>query len=236
MFVCLSFLTAGQLFAQDFNILTEENAPFNFSTDGNVKGIAVDLLIEILDGTKGTDIKVVPWARAYQEAQNKPGTLLFSMGRTESRENLFKWVGPIYHLQLGLIAKKSNGINISSADDFNKYNIGTVRESAPEQLLLKDGASEDNLDRTASLESNLKKLLAGRVDAIAFNIPSALYNLKKMGANLDDYEVIYVLKNLDLYYAFHKDTDDSFINKSQLSLEKLKENGRYDELISIYLK
>jgi len=53
-----------------------------------------------------------------------------------------------------------------------------IWDGAPEQLLLKAGASEGDLDRGSSLDANLKKLMADRIYIIAFNIPADFYNFK----------------------------------------------------------
>ena len=55
-----------------------------------------------------------------------------------------------------------------------------MRDGAPEQLLVKAGVTEKALDRGNGIEANLKKLLAGRVDMVAFNIPAVMYNLARM--------------------------------------------------------
>ena len=89
-------------------MLTEENAPFNFTEDGALKGIAVDLIVAAMKDAGSevspAEIQVVPWARGYDAARNQPGTMLFSMARTQERESLFSWVGPIYKAQIGLVA------------------------------------------------------------------------------------------------------------------------------------
>jgi len=111
IFLLILFSLIGFSFmtAQNLRIMTEENAPFNFTSGSSYEGIAVDLLEIMLKDSGRSEIigniEILPWARSYQEVQDKPNTLLFSMGRTEFRENLFKWVGPIYSLQTGIILK-----------------------------------------------------------------------------------------------------------------------------------
>jgi polar amino acid transport system substrate-binding protein len=40
-------------------------------------------------------MEVLPWKRAYELVQSEKNTLIFSMGRNEKSENLFKWVGVV---------------------------------------------------------------------------------------------------------------------------------------------
>ena len=81
------------------------------------------------------------------------------------REKLFKWVGPITDLTMGLVGLKTNSIKLQSIEDADKYRIGTIRDGAPEQLVLAAGIEESNLERIASPEANIKKLHAGRIHA-----------------------------------------------------------------------
>ncbi|OEU71116.1 MAG: hypothetical protein BA863_09845 [Desulfovibrio sp. S3730MH75] len=65
-------------------------------------------------------IKVMPWAQGYTMAQRQPNVALYSTTRTESRENLFKWVGPLATMKWVFFAKAGSGIKISSLDDAKK--------------------------------------------------------------------------------------------------------------------
>ena len=221
-------------------LLTEENAPFNFTDDGAVKGIAVDLILAAMKGAgreaSPADIQVVPWARAYDAVQSQPGTMLFSMARTQERERLFAWVGPIYKAQIGLVARRSRNIRVSSPSELSAYAIATVRDGAPEQLLVKAGVPEKALDRGNGIEANLKKLLAGRVDMVAFNIPAVMYNLMRLGEDPSEFAVVYVLRELDLHYAFHTATDPALLKDVQGALDRIRSSGDYESIVRRYLK
>ena len=153
-------------------ILTEQNQPFNFvdPNDSNkkIQGIAVDLLVEILEKSGSSqglvDIELIPWARGYYEVQHVKNTVLFSTTRTAERESLFKWVCPIKERKTQLIAKKASNIAISDVSEVSKFKIGTVREDVGEQLLIKSGVPEKTLARTTKYENNLRKLNFGRID------------------------------------------------------------------------
>ena len=227
-------LAAGRI-----TLLTEENAPFNFTEGGVLKGVAVDLIVAAMKETgqalSPAEIQVVPWARAYDAARNLPGTMLFSMARTRERESLFAWVGPIYKAQIGLVAAKGRKIRVSSPADLQAYTIATVRDGAPEQLLVSAGVPERSLDRGNGIEANLKKLLAGRVDMVAFNIPAVRYNLARLGANPEDFTVVYVLRELDLHYAFHLSTDPALLKGVQDALDRIRSSGGYEAIVRRYL-
>ena len=226
--------------AGGLTLLTEENAPFNFTEGGVLKGIAVDLLVAAMKDSghavSAAEIQVVPWARGYDAAQRQPGTMLFSMARTQEREHLFSWAGPIFKAQIGLVAARARDIRVSSPADLRAYTIATVRDGAPEQLLVQAGVPEQSLDRGNGIEANLKKLLAGRVDMVAFNIPAVMYNLARLGADPADFAVVYVLRELDLHYAFHKETDPALLKDVQGALDKIRTSGGYEAIVRRYLR
>jgi polar amino acid transport system substrate-binding protein len=243
LIVC-GLIMSTALFAQsvdDLVLITEDYAPLNFSKDGKVQGISVDVMVEILKvtGSKKTrkDISLQPWARGYQQVQEKENTVLFAMSRTEAREELFKWVGPIIPSNIVLIAKKSRGIKINSAEDINQYNrIVVVRDDIGEQMLLELGVPEENLRQSNSGISSAKMLDKDRVDMWAYGRIVAAWNIKELGFNPGDYEEVYTLKESQQYFAFHKDTASTVIENLQKALDELQNNGKLQEIANSYLK
>ena len=244
LFVLLFSLSTYSALAQgSWNIMTEELPPYNFIQDNLVHGISADILLQLLEKNdisidRGS-IQLFPWPRAYQMVQDIPGSILFSTARTSQREKLFKWVGPIADLTMGLVALKTNRIKLHSIEDANKFRIGTIRDGAPEQLVLAAGVEDSNLERIASPEANIKKLEAGRIDLFAFSVPSTRYLMIKLGMDPDEYESVYTLKQVDLYYAFHKDTDDQLIHTLNRTLQEMKQpdatgKSSVDRIINSY--
>ena len=246
----LLFLCPCLLFAQPtFRVVTENLPPFNFMQDGKVIGISAEVVRHIFheagysmeqgDIQKG-DIQMCPWARAYYDVQHSPNTVLFSMARTENRESLFQWVGPISNVTIGVIAKKQRKIKIATAADFTKYRIGSVRDGAPEQLLIKAGVDVESLQRLAFPEMNIKKLQADRIDMFPFNLQTSQYLMLNLGMNPDDYEIVFTLKKKDLYIALHKDTDSTLVASLQAALDRMKQPGNdgispFEHIVSKYL-
>jgi ABC-type amino acid transport substrate-binding protein len=229
--------------AQRWHIMTEELPPYNFLAESVVRGISTDIFLRIMERNgmdiNRSDIRMMPWPRAYRMVRDIPGSILFSTARTEEREKLFKWVGPITRLTIALLARKDADIRLDSLEDAARYTIGTIRDGAPEQLVIRGGVPLDRLDRIASPELNIKKLQAGRIDLFAFNVPSTRYLMVRMGIDPDEYEPVYILKQADLYYAFHLDTDSSLISRLNRTLEKMRhpdKSGRseVDRIIENY--
>ena len=244
--ICLLLLLCpGLLFAQpSFKVMTEELPPFNFTEEGKIVGISTEIVRSIFHqvdcSMEQGDIQMYPWTRAYQNVQHSPNTALFSMARTDEREKLFQWVGPILNVTIGVMAKKSRGIQISTIDDFKKYRIGTVRDGAPEQLLVKAGVKLKYFSRLALPEMNIRKLQADRIDLFSFNVQTTQYLMLTLGMNPEDYETVFALKNMDLYIALHKDTDVTIVASLQAALDRMKQPGsnevsEFDRIVGKYL-
>jgi len=245
--IVISFILSTISFAhgaEKIQYMTEQNLPYNFEKDGELQGIAVDLLLEMGRQTgypvASNDIKMLPWPRGYHILEKTPSTALFSMARTEQRENLFKWVGPIKDHTIAVIAAKGKNLKIESINDLNELRIGTILNSAPEQLLITEGYDIDKLDRAVTPEQNIKKLVANRFDAIAYNIDSMRYAMKSLSINPDNYEAVYVLKKTRLYFAYSKETNDAFIDLMNATLKRLKTADNtgvcfFDRIVFSYL-
>lgn len=233
-------VNASAMGADDLTYMTEQYPPFNYEEGGKVTGISVDLLDAVLKemgaSKSSSDFKVLPWAQGYKRVQSEPGTALFAMTLTDERKPLFKWVGPFIDTNIAIVTKKGSGVAIGSDADLNKYKYGVIRDDIGMQLLASAGVAESNMDITSKMDSNLKKLAAGRVDAVSYEQTSMFYQIKNAGMNTGDYEVAYVLKKGSLYYAFHKDTPDALIAEFQKALDTVKGNGTAQKILDSYLK
>lgn len=243
---CFVFVTSNVIFCAEekWSVMAENMPPFNFSIEGKVCGISTDLFVKAMERAGSTidpaDIKIYPWARAYEMVLDEPATMLYSVARIEPREKLFKWAGPIVPCVVGLIAPKAKKIVLHDIKDAEKLRIGSIRNGAPEQLLIKMGIREELLDRAGTVQQNVEKLRADRIDLFAFNIPTTVYVMRQMGMKPEEYEVVYILAETNLCYAFHKSTDQKFIDRLNQAINDLKtpdQTGKsvFDGIVASYL-
>ncbi|WP_161625361.1 substrate-binding periplasmic protein [Maridesulfovibrio hydrothermalis] len=220
--------------------------PFNYQSEtGQPTGIAVDVLVEIMN-TAGcsvdlSKIKNVPLARSLRCIAASNSSILFSVAKTPKREKSFKWVGPIYNLKLGLISKKSRHIIINDKQDISKYKIGVIRESAPYSILTKEyGVPKKKLTLLTTDVQQFKMLNRGRVDLITQSNTGAPSMIRDAGLNLSDFEMSYVMMDLDLYFCLSKNFSDEFVGKLQQALKRIKTKGpdgtsTFDKIIARHL-
>ena len=222
-------------------MMTEVYPPYNMEVDGRLQGITVDILeamLEILDtGQTREDFILTNWSRAYSMAEKRKNHMVFGTTRTVTREPFFKWVGPITTTTIGIIAPKDKNIVIEKLSDLNQFRIGTVLKDIGEQILLESGIEKKQLSAVSgknAIDLSFKKMQNDRIDLFAYEVNVAIYDAKLKGHNVDDFEVIYTLKEGELYYAFNNATDDKIIAEWQKALDTIKENGLYQKIIERY--
>ncbi len=222
--------------AQDFSIMTEEFPPFNYTENGKVTGLSSDVMMELTKRLgHSNDVKVLPWARAYNMIQKKDGVILYSMTRTEARENMFKWVGPVAPNKWVFFAKKGKGLQINSLEDAKKVKkIGTYKDDAAETFLKENNFT--NLESVVDDLANVKKLNADRIDLWIVGELQGVFKAKSVLGDASAFEKVFDVKKTQLYIAFSKSTPDSVIAKWQAELDKMKADGTYDALMEKYLQ
>ncbi|EPP5808852.1 ABC transporter substrate-binding protein [Vibrio sp. IRLE0018] len=214
---------------QAITYLTEEYPPYNFTEEGELRGIAVDLLVAAsaiaMQPVTKEDISVQPWARAYRSALIDKHTVLFSMTRTKLRENLFNWVGPISSTRIVVMAKKDAQIVINRSSDLVQYRIGVIRDDVGEQLLLELGVPRNSMQESSYASTLAEQLYKGRIDLWAYEENVASWWISKAGFNSNEFEAVYVLQEGELYYAFNKDVSGDSVRMLQQAIDVLKKTA-----------
>ncbi len=239
VFLILSFFM-GIAYAQDLNsrvklkIYTEDSPPGNYLDDGKLTGLSVDVIREILDRLKLPDnIDVVPWARGYNLALTQPNVALFSTTRLPQREELFKWVGPLYTQTWGFYGKKGSNLQIDSLDDAKKVTrIGTYYKDAKEQFL--KGKGFTNLISANKNISNIKRIMEGKLNLWVSSDFNMHYLAQQAGVDPDQLELVFAFRDVKNYIAFSILTSDDLVNTWQRTLDEIKRNGTYKKISKKY--
>lgn len=240
--LCLALMSWSQARADDLEVLMETLPPFNYVDDGERKGFTVDIVNEILKRAdirpEGGRIKHLPWKRAYLRAQGDKPVLLLTTTRTEERENLFKWVGPLYRREQWIYRLAGNeDVSVSKLEDLRGYLIAVATESANHQLLLEGGyVDPEDIYSTSSVDSKIKMLLHRRVDAAPFLPLEVSHALKQQEIPVDAFEKVILLSGKYTYYlALSLATPDGTVAKLQRALDSMREDGTYQVILNQHL-
>ncbi len=229
--------------AQEIKVVTEEWAPYNYMENGEVVGVATDVVKATLAKAGiEAEIKVYPWARAYNMALEQENVLIYAIYRSEKRENLFKWICPAnppndYFL---FKLKKRTDLIINSLEEAKKYQVGVMKDDNGHQFLLGKGFEDDkNLDITSDEDTNLRKLFGERVDFIPGAELTLAARLKKLELSFGELE-----KTVPMYagepdsscMAFSKQTSDELVERVRAAHEQVKAEGFIEATMEKYLK
>ncbi len=227
-------------FSHEVNVLTEDVPPNSYLDDnGRAAGFCVEIVNEMMDRGNvkitGGRILVLPWARGYAMLQKKKNVILFSTVRTEKRENMFKWVGPIAPRVISLWKLRTRkDIVAHSFSDVRSYTVGAVLGFASTTYMEELGF---NLDYTTDEMLNFKKLLAGRFDMLTTHDLAAAYQMRLLGRSFNQLERVIILDDSHAYYiAINKETPDEIVIQLQTALDAMKADGAYEDISQRYLK
>ena len=222
--------------AADYNIMSEELPPWNYTENGSPTGVTVEIVREILKNINHPDtISIYPWVRAYRMTRDGRNNILFTIARTPEREALFNWIGPIATETTYFYKNKDTKLHLENlADVDDSYTILVTRGFPEQKLLLAKGVN--NLFITLKTINSFKMLAQHRAELVVSGEYTAKYFINKNlidGASIERIN-IELLKS-DLYIAFSKNIPSNEIIKWQNALNQLKASGKYDEIFKKYI-
>ncbi|WP_428503338.1 substrate-binding periplasmic protein [Roseateles sp.] len=219
---------------------TEHLPPLNFQDEGGrAAGFSTELLqLMAAKARTQVDIQVQPWPRAVQAAGALPNSILYSLTRLPERESKYRWVGPISERRIMLysLSKRRDIQPLKDLRDLRDLKVGVVRESAAARLLQAEGLRPgEELELALDDGSNLRKLLASRMDLIVLLDWAAAWHLKQLRL---DYSTLRPVLELDsrhsYWYGLHLDSDERVVQTLQTALDQLRSEGRYARLRQRY--
>ncbi len=210
-----------------FTYLAEAYPPFNYSENGSMQGISVDLLEDIFKNRgiplDRRNMTVSDWKTSYETTLTTPNTMLFSMVNTTERSDLFKWVGPIAPLMEMVIGLKSSNAQITVITDLNNFFTGAVEGYSSLDLLMDRGILRPNI----ILFPNYSELYKGLMETHEVQFISTSQSghnliIQAMGYSAADFTVPVPVHSDNLYFAFNIETSDEMIADFQAELDHLK--------------
>lgn len=218
-------------------IYTENYPPITFRNNmGEITGFGADIVYEIMKRNHVyADIRLSSWSNGYNLALTHPNFCLFTMDRTELREDLFQWVGPIGTNTTWVYTKAGSGVTITSLEDARSLSrLGTVNSWFSDQYLRNLGFT--NLVSESDPAVMAQKLLHGEIDGFVctdVTFPSILSSIDHLYS-----EVVpsFAVMASDYYIAFSKDTPTILVSQWQTALDAMKADETYDAIFQKWLR
>ncbi len=214
----------------EWQILTEDYPPLTFKKDGEVTGFGTEVVREILHRLNIPDnIRILPWEEGYNLCLKNPNVVLFTMKRTELRENLFHWIGPIGSNNTIFYAKKGSGIQINSMEDAkNVSKIATCSAWFSEQDLKDAGFT--NLVSSPVPTENVRQLVEGKVNLSIFTDITIPEIAIQAGYSIDDLEPVFTVSTGYFYIAISKTTPQSFVKLWKQTFRAMHKDGTFEKI------
>lgn len=212
-------------------IYTENYPPLTFRNNfGEITGFGSDVVKEIMKRNQlFIDIKLSLWSNGYDLALNNPNFCLFTMDRTQLRDNLFQWVGPIGTNTTWFYTKAGSGITISSIEKArNLKAVGTVNSWFSDQHLRSLGFTNLVSDNDPGVMTD--KLMHGEVEAFVCTDVTFPEIMKGQGYQYNQVVTSFSLMSSDYYIAFSKNTPVKIIHQWQATLQSMRSDGTYDAI------
>lgn len=220
--------------------LTENLPPLNYSGEAGPAGFSVDLLrLMAREARVKLDVEVQPWVRAVRVAAEMRDSVLFSLARLPEREAQYQWVGPISERRIVIYRlSQRRDLVFTGLKQLQGSRLGVVRESASSKQLLALGLKpEEEIEWAQDDASNLRKLLASRMDYLVILDWAAAWHLRQHKLPYSSLTQVYELDTrLAYWYGLHPNGDPLIRQRLQAALDTLKRDGRYAKLRRQYFE
>jgi polar amino acid transport system substrate-binding protein len=164
----LAAIASSPAAATPIRLVTESYPPYNYTDNGKLTGLSVELMHKVMEGTKlSYDMELMPWARAISLAENEDGHCVFTTVHNEERDKRFQWVEPLLTSQAYLIKTIGSDIHAKTIDEARQYLVGTQRSDYTVDLL--KSKQFERIDLASEIDVTLNKLLLGRIDLMAMS-------------------------------------------------------------------
>lgn len=236
LIVAICATAPGVAVAQTVNLLTEDAYPFQYMENKQLAGMAVEVVNEVFKraGVAHKD-ELMVWKDAYDRVQMYPNTCIYSTARTENREKLFKWIGPIVDNKWAAFAKKGFKGSLSRAEDFNQYRVGVLKGDAKERYL-KDLAVTFRVpeadDAANPPKLTLNRTAPDKIDLWVTGYYTGAHVAAKSGVT--DIFPVWVFKTSENYLACKPSLPQATLDKLQQALDAMKRDGTHAAIVARY--
>jgi polar amino acid transport system substrate-binding protein len=204
--------------------LTAELAPPDIIglADGRANGISTDKIREMMARAGiGYDIAILPWKRAYLQAQQRSDTCVYSTTRTPERESLFKWVGPTRELDWTLFGRADHTFKLTTLEDARALRIGVYNGDVRADYLAARGFKIDSVQND---DVNPRKLMLNRIDLWATSEQLARALVAQHGLTGQVVPLL-VFNQVRLYLACNPGVPDQLISAMNAAMDKMNRDG-----------
>ncbi|WLD59365.1 transporter substrate-binding domain-containing protein [Salinispirillum sp. LH 10-3-1] len=209
---------------------TEDYPPFSYTRDTRMTGINTELLRNVareinLDVT----FMEVPWARAQAWTQERDNACFFSAARTEARESIYQWAGPLSIERITLFSANESISPLASISEAEAYSIGGRSLDFYTQFVQQQGLEVDVVSESGL---NLEKLSRGRIDLWIAGSIGGPYIAAQFGASI--FPVVSSEESFPLWLACNLGVASDLVRKIDQSIESIRNSDFLENMMQNY--
>lgn len=247
--MALSALMVGTLFVgcssksadeggKKYLIATDSKyAPFSFEEDGKYQGIDVEILAAVAEEA-GFEYELKPMdfnAIIPALTSNQLDGAIAGMSITDERKESLDFSDGYFESGLSIVVA-SNNTEINGIDDLNGKTVAVKKGTAGEKWALDNEETYNlQLKHFDDSPSILLAIQGGNADFALEDYPVIAYKIKLSADNALRIAGEKVTTS-DYGFAVNKGKNAELLEKFQSGLKAIKENGKYDEILSKYVK
>ena len=202
-------------------------------------GFGIELVQEIFAEAdikiKEDLIRLYPWPRAYAAVLKEKKSAVFMTVRTQEREPLFKWVGPLAPRKMWLYKlKKRQDIQLHNLEDAKRYKIAGYNQSADTTYMLQLGFKVHIVPAQRHITKMLVKERIELMSSLELTMADRLRDLGLDHAVVE--KTILLDDRYEYFLAVNPQTADALVIRLQNALDQIKENGTYARLWRRYAR
>jgi len=219
-------LFSGKCLASNkkLQVVTELSPPYQTLIQNEVSGSATQMVRALLSESELTaTLHMYPWARAYEKATSESNTLIYSIAKSEKRNNLFHWLMPVAHYKFGLVAlSERNDLDSTTLKELSNFVIAVQRNDIAHQWALDKGLKEGKqLIICSDIGCSWQLLLNKKVDFIV-DSPELIEGMLleyKLPTTLAKYVIAIPELDITGYLAANINIEQSILEKLQLAIK-----------------
>ncbi|GHF94067.1 substrate-binding periplasmic protein [Thalassotalea marina] len=195
--LCISIITKAQEPYIVEILADEQYPPYSYVEDGKLKGVYINLVTkaaQLLAPTYQVKLVAMPWKRALAQIENgKAFAILPPYKHPELRPFIFPYSTPLHEENVAVYCHRNFNLSIFFEAESKKRPANLGINSG--YIILDDkyvDAVENNrivIRENKSTQSNIKKLLKGRIDCYANDELTITFSLKAESANTSIYKL-----------------------------------------------
>src|SRR5690554_853527 len=235
----LTGFAASTTAADRLYIFTEKYPPYNDTVSGqafahdenDITGICSDMVKAALARLDYDYVmKMRAWSYAYNWVQGRENHGLFCTARTDEREALFQWVGPLASIKWTLFAAPDSDITLAGLDDAKDLRIAGYRGDVMSDYLVDQGF---NVIMNASGDVNPRRLVLGQADLwVTDGLVGPLVAEDEHG--ITGLKPVLVFRETPMYLAMSRETSPSIVADLQQALDSARSAGELDAIVAQY--